>query len=125
MVHIGKRIEQVFTEKGMTKGNFADRVGVHRNTVKTLFEQAHIDSQLLYQVSKVLDFDFFTILSEDFRTKTGKGSSMVSEPAAAYAAKKTPMRIVIELDSENEDQKALAMDLMGKLSPKKPASRKR
>lgn len=117
MVHIGKKIQEVFDERGMTQSTFAERVGVHRNTVKNIFDQASVDTQLLSSISKILTFDFFAWLSEEFlKSKAGKALSSVSEPAAAYVRKPpTPMRIVIELDSEDEGQKRAAMDLMGQL----------
>lgn len=109
----------------MTKGTFADRIGIHRNTVTNLLDSSSCDSQLLYKISKVLAYDFFGVFSEDLRTKAGKTMSVVSEPPATYAAKtKQPMRIVIELDSEDPGQKTLALDLMGQLKEAKVSKRK-
>ncbi|MDR0743861.1 MAG: helix-turn-helix domain-containing protein [Tannerella sp.] len=57
-IHIGKLIKEKFKEKKMSKAEFARRINVHRSTIYLLFEQKSIDIELLFNISKVLDYNF-------------------------------------------------------------------
>ncbi|MDR0565626.1 MAG: helix-turn-helix domain-containing protein [Prevotellaceae bacterium] len=57
-IHIGKLIKEKFDEKKMTKAEFSRRIHIHRSTVYLLFEQKSIDVELLFAISKVLEYNF-------------------------------------------------------------------
>ena len=112
MLHIGKKIESVWKERGLTKVYFAEKIGMHRNTLDTLFTQVGCDTVLLMKISKVLDFNFFELLKNDFDSRIASTPPTVSEPLQPYQAKPSTMRIIVELDSENSEQKAAAIDML-------------
>jgi hypothetical protein len=70
----------------MTITKFAERVGSTPKTIHALFKRPSIDTMLLKKCSEELDFDFFSLYSNDLRlskaTKTG-------EPTAKYARQAT------------------------------------
>jgi len=57
-IHIGKIIRKKLAEKSMTVTEFADRIHKERTTVYDIFERKSIDTELLIEISKVLDYDF-------------------------------------------------------------------
>ena len=58
-IHIGKKIKQVFDKKGMTVSEFGRRINKSRENVYDIFRRATIDTGLLENISKVLEYDFF------------------------------------------------------------------
>jgi len=70
-IDIGKVIKEKFEEKRQTdktlnKAAFARRIGIDRSTVYLLFEKKSIDTELLLNISEVLDYDF---IGEVYRKK--------------------------------------------------------
>jgi len=59
-IHIGKKIQQVFNQSGLTVSQFARLLGVQRTRIYTIFESKTIDTDLLCKISDVLHFDFLT-----------------------------------------------------------------
>lgn len=57
-IHIGNIIEKKLAEKSMTKTEFANRISKVRVTVYDIFERKSIDTELLIEISKALDYDF-------------------------------------------------------------------
>jgi len=66
-IKIGNVIEQQFNESGMTKTAFAQKLGYERNNIYNIFEKESINSELLYNISIVLHFDFFQIYSHELK----------------------------------------------------------
>jgi transcriptional regulator with XRE-family HTH domain len=64
MQKIGKKIEAKLREKGITISEFARRISTNRNNVYDIFQRESIDTSLLKKISKVLDYDFFSYLSQ-------------------------------------------------------------
>lgn len=58
-VHIGKKIKEVFTQKGMKTSEFARRLHKSRENVYSIFKRETIDTGLLQEISTVLEHDFF------------------------------------------------------------------
>ena len=59
-IHIGSLIKAEVKHRGMTFSEFAKRIGVLRQNVeRKIFTQQGLDTELLIQISEVLDFDFF------------------------------------------------------------------
>lgn len=58
-IHIGKKIKDVFTRKGMKTNEFARRLNKSRENIYSIFKRETIDTGLLTEISKVLEHDFF------------------------------------------------------------------
>ena len=65
-VHIGKLILEKLKEQGISKSEFGRKINRSRQNVQDVFKRESIDTNLLSEVSKVLNYDFFQHLS---RTK--------------------------------------------------------
>jgi transcriptional regulator with XRE-family HTH domain len=59
-IHIGKKIQFVFTQSGLTVSQFARLLGVQRTRIYSIFESKTIDTDLLCKISDVLHYDFLT-----------------------------------------------------------------
>ena len=57
-IHIGTIILEKLTEKSMTKTELADRINKERSTVYDIFDRKSIDTELLIDISKALNYDF-------------------------------------------------------------------
>jgi plasmid maintenance system antidote protein VapI len=57
-IHIGKQILSVMGEKRVTKANLARLLGVKPQSVDYLLKRKSIDTDTMYNISLVLDFDF-------------------------------------------------------------------
>lgn len=69
MLHIGKRIKEVFVSKPKTHTVewFARELCCNRANIYDIFHRSSIDTQLLQRISIILQHDFFAELSEDIR----------------------------------------------------------
>jgi transcriptional regulator with XRE-family HTH domain len=63
-IHIGKLILEKLKERGISKSEFARKVNKSRQNVQDVFKRESVDTQLLAEIGEVLDFDFFSVLSE-------------------------------------------------------------
>jgi len=59
-IHIGKKIQFVFNQSGLTVSQFARMLGVQRTRIYSIFESKTIDTDLLCSISDVLHYDFLT-----------------------------------------------------------------
>lgn len=62
-LHIGKLIRQHLEEVGMTKSEFARRISTSPQNIYGIFKRKSCDTELLRDISKVLNFDFFQYYS--------------------------------------------------------------
>ena len=71
-LHIGQLIKTVFERSGMTVSDFARQLNCERTNVYTIFKRRTIDVELLVNISKVLEYNFFEdVLKEtNLNTKT-------------------------------------------------------
>lgn len=118
-LNIGKKIEEVWKNSGMTKTAFANKIGMNRNNVYYLFERANIDADLLKVVGSVLNFNFFELYEP---------TDLVKEPQTVYQktikespAKTAKISIMIEFDPDinilmDEVFNQKLKDLMGYVS---------
>jgi hypothetical protein len=60
-IHVGKQIKEVFDKKGFTVAEFARRINKSRENVYSIFKRKTIDTGLLSTISKVLEYDFFSL----------------------------------------------------------------
>jgi len=65
-IHIGKKIQHVFNQSGLTVSQFARLLELQRTRIYCIFESKAIDTDLLCKISDVLHFDF---LSEVYLNK--------------------------------------------------------
>lgn len=63
MLKIGGEIERVLNEKGLSVIWFSRQLMCSRANVYKIFNRYHIDTYLLYRISKILNFDFFHLYS--------------------------------------------------------------
>ena len=59
MLHIGQKIQVVLKSKRWSVTAFAKKINTDRNNVYHIFKRKSIDTDLLYKISTVLDYDFF------------------------------------------------------------------
>ena len=67
-IHIGSAIEKVLIEKSMTKSDFGKKINHERSSVYDILKRKSIDTDLLVEISKVLDYDFIRKLYYDEET---------------------------------------------------------
>lgn len=73
MLHIGKRIKEVFDAQPKSHNIewFADRLHCKRANIYNIFNRPTLDTQLLFDISEVLEHDFFHDLSEELAKYQG------------------------------------------------------
>jgi len=59
-IHIGKKIQYVFNQSGLTVSQFARLLDLQRTRVYSIFESKTIDIDLLCNISDVLLYDFLS-----------------------------------------------------------------
>ena len=59
-IHIGKKIQHVFQQSGLTVSQFARMLEVQRTRIYNIFESKTIDTDLLCKISDVLHYDFLS-----------------------------------------------------------------
>ena len=60
-IHIGKLILQQVKSSGINRSEFARRINTTRQNIDNIARRESIDSLLLFQISEVLQFDFFQL----------------------------------------------------------------
>ena len=58
-LHIGCLVKTVFERSGMTVSEFARQLNCERTNIYTIFKRRTIDVELLVNISKVLEHNFF------------------------------------------------------------------
>ena len=58
-VHIGELIEKRRKEVGMTKAELGRRINTSRQNINSILKKEHISTDLLVQISRELDHNFF------------------------------------------------------------------
>ena len=92
-LHIGKNILSVMTQKGITKAELARMLDIKPQSVDYLLKRKSIDTDTLYTISVVLDFDFSKFYSID--QTIPKQTNFDIEPSKA--------KVVVEIDLNVED----------------------
>ena len=84
-IHIGNEIKKVLDASDVSVSEFAKRINKSRGNVYSILSRKSIDTDLLRNISQVLNFDFFLLFSETFDTlshrlkKLEKENQMVSK----------------------------------------------
>ncbi len=63
-MHIGSVIRQKVSEKGFTVTWLAGQLAYSRTNVYKIFHKRSIDTDVLMKISRILDFDFFSLFSD-------------------------------------------------------------
>ncbi|MBI3509315.1 MAG: helix-turn-helix transcriptional regulator [Bacteroidetes bacterium] len=103
-LHIGKLVRQHLEEVGMTKSEFARRIGTSPQNIYGIFKRKSCDTELLREISRVLNFDFFQYYSTNALVVEEKNGNKTSVFTAADLKKELELK-TRELDvvrSENE-----------------------
>lgn len=87
-VHLGQLMEERLIEIGMTKAEFARRMGVSRQKVNTWKIQPSFDVKLLLQMGKILNKDFL--------------AELVLKPKPAKTAKRYLLQVEVDRDKRDE-----------------------
>lgn len=58
-LHIGRLVKTVFERSGMTVSDFARHLNCERTNIYTIFKRRTIDVELLVNISKILNYNFF------------------------------------------------------------------
>ena len=64
--HIGQLIHSKLIEEGKSVVWFSKQLNFRRSRVYRIFDESDIDTGVLGRIGKLLNFNFFTLLAEDF-----------------------------------------------------------
>lgn len=64
-IHIGSLIKEQFDKRGCTVAWLARQLNCDRTNIYGIFQRETIDIKRLYEISQVLDYDFFAILQSE------------------------------------------------------------
>lgn len=67
MIHIGKQIRQKMEERQKTVVWLAKHLSCSRTNIYKIFEKHSVDTDILARISTILEFDFFSLYSEDMK----------------------------------------------------------
>ena len=68
-MHIGNLIRQKVKEQNKTSVWLAEQLSCSRTNVYKLYDKKSIDTDILFRISSILKFDFFSIYSEEVLQK--------------------------------------------------------
>ena len=66
-MHIGMLIKQKMEEQNKTVVWLAKQLSYTRANIYKLFNKKSIDTEVLFRISRALDFDFFTAYSNELK----------------------------------------------------------
>ena len=92
-VNLGRIIFNLLEEKGLSKGQFADILGIKRQNInRDVFEKMSLDTSLVCRISEILDYNLFTLFTKNNQID--------------YSKKEVKARIVIEMGAEKQEKSA-------------------
>lgn len=71
-MHFGKTLEKTLREQGRTITWFAGQLCCTRPNIYKLFQKESADTALVFRISKILKYDFFKDLSDDYQASENK-----------------------------------------------------
>lgn len=113
-IHIGQRIKQTAKSKGIGATELGRILKRTRANIGQIFSRKSIDPELLYKISKVLDYNFFDLYAEKFRQEKG-----IKHPAQALE-----VQLKAQIKTNEMQQKYIEL-LEEKLAAKNESPRKR
>jgi hypothetical protein len=69
-MNIGKRIEEIVHERGISPSWLAEQIPCERTNIYNIFRRKSVGSDLLFVLSTILQHDFFAELSADWQQTT-------------------------------------------------------
>ena len=60
-IHIGEKIKKRASEIRISASELARRINTSKQNIAGIYRRASLDSQLLYDISKALSFNFFSL----------------------------------------------------------------
>jgi transcriptional regulator with XRE-family HTH domain len=78
-IHIGNEIKKVLDASDVSVSEFAKRINKSRGNVYSILSRKSIDTDLLRDISQVLNFDFFLLFSKTFDTLTHRLKKLEKE----------------------------------------------
>jgi hypothetical protein len=75
-VNIGAEVKKVAKTRRMTSASIAKKLGNTRSNMNHIFKRKAIDTDLLYELSIILDFNFFDLYADSLRKKMGMERGM-------------------------------------------------
>lgn len=67
MIHIGTQIRQKMEERQKTVVWMAEQLSCSRTNIYKIFEKYSVDTDQLARISTILDFDFFSLYSDNVK----------------------------------------------------------
>ena len=68
-MHIGEAIKKELERQGKTITWFAEQIPCHRTNVYRILEKKSIDTEILLNICKILNHDFFADLTQEYEVK--------------------------------------------------------
>ena len=92
-IHIGEKINEVLCQKGISKAQLARLLGIKPQSVDYLLKRKSIDTDMMYNVSEILEYDF----SELFRLNQTKCNQI------NFDINPEKTKILVEISVNKED----------------------
>ena len=67
MIHIGSLIRLKMEERQKTVVWLAEQLSCSRTNVYKIFDKYSVDTEMLARISSILEFDFFSVYSDDIK----------------------------------------------------------
>jgi len=77
-IHIGKKIQLVFNQSGLTVSQFARMIDVHRPRIYLIFESKTIEIDMLCKISDALHYDFISEFYIKRRDKNNQNPNIIN-----------------------------------------------
>jgi plasmid maintenance system antidote protein VapI len=68
-INIGEIIHQELDKRERSVAWLADKIGCHRTTMSRMLEKYSIDSEVLFQISYVLDVDYHALYCQKLKDR--------------------------------------------------------
>lgn len=72
MIHIGSLIRLKMEERQKTVVWLAEQLSCSRTNVYKIFDKYSVDTEMLARISSILEFDFFSVYSDDIKENKKK-----------------------------------------------------
>ena len=69
-IDIGQHIKEQLERQGKTTVWLARQLGCHRTNLYKIYEKRTIDTGILLRISKIMEYDFFHLYSDEINDKT-------------------------------------------------------
>jgi transcriptional regulator with XRE-family HTH domain len=68
IVHIGSKIKETAEARGISKAELARRLNMSSTNVHKIFKRESVDTQLLSNISKALEHNFFQYFMDEYHS---------------------------------------------------------